>query len=502
MRNSIERHNTLATAAQPRGLTVAADGAGLAQNRAMPSPRKTHLALSLTCGLALAGCASVNVDETVAQTNRELAAFTHGQLQLARSEAQLAERAAAAQAWLSGPLDQAGAVQLTLVNSPALQALLAQHWAEASQITQYGRLANPVLAFERSTLMGEVELNRRLSFGLLDLLSWPWRYAGAQRGLDRARLQLASEVVDQVSGVRQAWVRAVAAQQGLAYAQQVQDLAQASAELAARMQAAGNFSKLDRLRHQAFFTQAAVQATAAEHEAQASREALIRALGLTPAQALQLQLPPRLPDLPAAPRTGDEIVESARSQRLDVGLAQAQWEALGAARTAQWAASWTDLELSLRHDSVGVAGTAQPRRGLELGLQVPLLDSGSLRREGLDAQALALAQHLEATRRNAASHVREGVAAYRAAHAMAQGLRGEVLPLRQAISAEYLRRYNGMLLGVFDLLADAREQTQAVLAAIQAEKQFWLADAALQSTLIGRPLGTSIEAPTTTGSQP
>jgi hypothetical protein len=45
-----------------------------------------------------------------------------------------------------------------------------------------------------------------------------------------------------------------------------------------------------------------------------------------------------------------------------------------------------------------------------------------------------------------------------------------------------------MLVGVFDLLSDARERIASVIAAIDAQRDFWLADAQLQAALIGRPL--------------
>jgi hypothetical protein len=45
-----------------------------------------------------------------------------------------------------------------------------------------------------------------------------------------------------------------------------------------------------------------------------------------------------------------------------------------------------------------------------------------------------------------------------------------------------------MLIGVFELLADAREQVAGVIAAIEAQRSFWLADAVLASHLFGRPL--------------
>ena len=50
-----------------------------------------------------------------------------------------------------------------------------------------------------------------------------------------------------------------------------------------------------------------------------------------------------------------------------------------------------------------------------------------------------------------------------------------------------LLRYNGMLVGVFELLADARAQIGAVVAAIEAQRDFWLADAALNAALAGAP---------------
>jgi len=42
------------------------------------------------------------------------------------------------------------------------------------------------------------------------------------------------------------------------------------------------------------------------------------------------------------------------------------------------------------------------------------------------------------------------------------------VPLKQRISEENVLRYNGMLIGVFELLADARSQIASVNAAIEA----------------------------------
>ncbi len=55
------------------------------------------------------------------------------------------------------------------------------------------------------------------------------------------------------------------------------------------------------------------------------------------------------------------------------------------------------------------------------------------------------------------------------------------------MAEENVLRYNGMLIGVFELLADSRDQVASVVGAINAQQQFWLADAALSSSLIGKP---------------
>jgi outer membrane protein TolC len=52
--------------------------------------------------------------------------------------------------------------------------------------------------------------------------------------------------------------------------------------------------------------------------------------------------------------------------------------------------------------------------------------------------------------------------------------------LRKQISDENQLRYNAMLISVFELLADAREQVMSVNASINALRDFWLAETDLQ----------------------
>ena len=88
---------------------------------------------------------------------------------------------------------------------------------------------------------------------------------------------------------------------------------------------------------------------------------------------------------------------------------------------------------------------------------------------------------------NARSEVREAYGAYRSAYDIALHQRDELVPLRKLIAEENVLRYNGMLIGVFELLADARLQIASVNSYIESLRDFWIAQADLEMALIGKP---------------
>lgn len=458
--------------------------------------RATHAKLTLSAlGLAvLTGCASVSLDQNINRVNVEAGGFTEGKLALARTQEERDQQAQAAQSLLAQPLGQKGAVQLALVNSPSLQALLAQGWAESADAAQVGRIANPIFSFERMRAGTELDLGRALSFGLLDLLTLPTRYGVATRQIELSQLRLTGIVLDQVTRVRQAWVRAVAAQQTLQYAKQVYDSAEAGAELARRMQGVGNFNRITRAREQAFYADAATRLSTAQHQVTASREELVRLLGLDESQAQALKLPERLPDLPKQALDPQAVGSLATKARLDIRLAQTALDGAAKAQGLNMVTSFTDIELTGRRNTTfdNAEGTRSNARGWEIDVRLPIFDWGGMQRDAMNARTLAAANQLEATARAAGSSLRESYSAYRTAYDVARHYRDEVVPVRKVIAEENQLRYNGMLISAFELLADARDQVGAVTAALDAQQQFWLADAALQASVIGRPTSTSL----------
>lgn len=458
---------------------------------------------SLALAAALAGCAN-----TAVQNNfQEVQGLARQQLGTevkwlttdeARRQAQIE-----ADRLLAQPLGLDDAVRIALAYSPSLQAMLYESAAQTAQATQSARLPNPVFEFERMVRneagAREVEIGRLLSLSVLDLLLLPSRLRMADYAYQVNRAALAGQVVQAATDARQAWVRAVAAQQALQYAEQVRKAADASAELARRMQAVGNFSKLQRAREQAFSAEAVAQLARARQAAVASREALVRALGLNDPQAAALKLPDRLPDLPATPRDEASVLQVGLDQRLDVRLARASLEFTardqGLARVTGFV---NGLEVGLaRNSETGVP----PQKGFVVELPLPIFDFGDARRTRAEATYMSALLRTAQLAVTAGSQVREGYGAYRTAYDLARHYRDEIVPLRKTISEENLLRYNGMFIGVFELLADAREQIASVQQALDAQRDFWLADAALQATLIGKPTaGPAIEAAAPSGS--
>lgn len=449
--------------------------------------RKSILGVAVC--ISLSACSTVNMNHELDAVNGQYKAFTAGDAQLHVTAADQRKATEQADALLQKPLGLNSAVKVALLNSPAFQKVLAMHWAQATAAAQGGRLANPVFSFERLASVDELELTRTLSFGLLDVLTYPLRQGLATRNLKLEQLKLAAAVVDQVSEVRKAWVMAVSARQMAAYSKQVLDNAEIVADLAGRLQAAGNYSRYEGLREQVFYAQAAADFAVMQNKASQAREGLVRVLGLNNEQVALLKLPERLPDLPKQPQPPGDWGANALQTRLDVQLAKAEFDFAAKAQGVGKLSSFTDIELGLQRKTVfnDRDGTTTPT-GFELGIRLPIFDWGGLKRDEMQAGTLAAANQMEAALRNAGSSLRGAYSNYQTAFAVAHQYQDEIVPMQKTLVDEAQLRYNGMIVGTFELLAENRNMIASVMKAIEAQSDFWLADGELQAEQVGRPV--------------
>ena len=196
--------------------------------------------------LTLSACVRFDLDQSLSEANSASAEFIQGELVLQQTDQQKQAASKRAEEILAQVLDQPAAIELALVNSPSLQQLLANHWANSSSVALSGGIPNPVFEFSRLTSDSELEIERLLSIGLLDLIRYPMLRERAKFGLEKNQLKLTSDITELVTQIRTAWVSAVVAKQQASYAEQVFSSAEASAELAIQMQAIGNFNAINR----------------------------------------------------------------------------------------------------------------------------------------------------------------------------------------------------------------------------------------------------------------
>ena len=451
---------------------------------------RARLPISLLAVTVLTGCASVAIDQNFAEVERFAREQTGSEVRWLRSDPEREAMRAEVDRLLAQPLAIDDAVRIALGYSPAFQSLLAEAAVASADATGSARIGNPVFTFERLFRSGaegrELDIGRSLGISLFDLLFLPARLEQAEFRQQQTRLQSSIALLSTVTEVRQAWVDAVAARQVAHYREEVATAAGTAAELARRMQATGNFSRLQRAREQALAAEETANLIRARQNATAAREALIQRLGLTPSQAQALRLPDQLPALPEAPIDEATAGAALLDNRLDVRIARTDLE-----RTAK---SLGLTQVTSVVNGLHVAGVRNSetgessQRGFEVELPLPLFDFGDAARASSEARYLSAFNRTLEVANNASSQVRVAYEGYRSAYDLARHYRSEVVPLRQNITEESVLQYNGMLIGVFELLAAARAQSASVVQAIEAERDFWRAEAGLKASLLGQPI--------------
>ncbi len=455
----------------------------------------TRLPLSAGTVLLLAACASFSPDggfDSVERLAQERAGVTPV---WQRTEKQAGDAQSRTRELLAQPLTPESAVELAILNNRALQASFHELGIAESELVRAGRLGNPSFSFARLAGGGHVEIERAVAFNILGLLTMPLARRVEEQRFTRVRLQAAADTVRLAAETRRAYFEAVAAQELVSYFQQVKEAADASRELASRMAAAGNFSKLAHLREQAFYADATANLARARHGAVAAREQLTRRLGLAGEQA-GFALPQRLPDLPKAPLEPRDAEQTAMDRRLDVMMAKHHTQSVARSLGLTRATRMVNL---LHVGYANVSETGEERKdGYEIEVELPIFDFGSARVARAEATYMQAMHRAAQTAIDARSQVRESYSAYRTAYDLARHYRDEVVPLRKRISEENLLLYNGMLIGVFELLADSREQVASVTASVEALRDYWLAETNLQTAMTaGSPASAGTLQPST-----
>jgi len=445
-----------------------------------------HRPLSMVAfaAVALIGCSTFSADGGFDGVAKQTRAYLHKDVQWTRSEEERGKCDVQIAELLRHSISSEDAVQIALLNNHALQASFDQLGISEANLVQSGRLPNPRFTLRHAGVAAEYDIEETLSFNVLSLLAIPYahdiekhRFAVVQDAVVIAIVQLANDT-------RQAYFSAVAAHESVHYLEQVASAAEASAELARRMLAAGNWNVLDQAREQGFHIDAAQRLTRAKLIETSAREKLQRLMGLSGGEPA-LQLADRLPDLPQRIEALPDVEQTILRNRVDLRLKRLQIDEL--ARTLELGKATRFINVLDAGPTRVLQGAAsQPyERGYEVALQVPIFDGGGARVRRAEAAYSQAVDGFTQAAIDARSQIRVAYAVYRSNFDMARRQRDEVVPARQAIAQQNLLRYNASLISVFDLLSDARSQIDSVNDYIQSVRDFWTAKSELDAALLG-----------------
>jgi outer membrane protein TolC len=387
---------------------------------------------------------------------------------------------------LASPLSADRAVQVALLNNSGLQAAYNELGIAEAVRVEASLPPSPAFSLSRISTSVELDIERQIIADILALATLPARADIASDRFRQAQLNAAQETLRVGVEARRSYYRAVTSRQLVAFLEQANSAAGTAAKLATELGRTGAMNKLDQAREQSFYLELAAQLATARQQAASDREALVRSLGLWGSD-LGFKLPDALPALPKRPKDLPVIEVEAVRQRVDLQVARLEVDALAKSYGLTNATRFINLLdvagiSRTQHDSAGAHGTGG---GVDVQFQVPIFDFGDARLRQAGEAYLQAVNRLTEKAVNVRSEARDAYQVYRSTYDIAAHYRDRVLPLRQVITDETMLRYGAMQIDVFSLLTEARQRVTVNIAAIEAQRDFWLASANLTAAVAG-----------------
>ncbi|WP_416358084.1 TolC family protein [Aureimonas phyllosphaerae] len=387
------------------------------------------------------------------------------------------------------------AVQVALLNNKGLQASYADIGISVADLWQETLPPlNPTISLSYGTVDFTRTVEGLVVSNIMALITRERRLDVATARVHAAQLGAVLRTLEVASQTRRAWIEAVAAWENVALLNRAKVAADAAAELAAGLGGSGAMTKADQAREQVFYAELAGRTATARLEARLAKERLVRLLGLY-GRDVDFEVPNALPRLPRAVAKREGIEAEALRSRVDVQLAKLQLDALAKSYGLTKATRYvSDLELGAgieaeeeveEDEDGGKERKTTISPAVEASLTIPIFDSGQARLRKAEFEYLRAANLLAERGVNVRSEARSAYQAYRSGFDIARHYQNSVLPLRTTLEKEAVLTYNGMITSTFELITDTRERIEANIAALEARKDFWLADEGLTSAVFG-----------------
>ncbi|WP_152428345.1 TolC family protein [Methyloferula stellata] len=397
---------------------------------------------------------------------------------------------------LGRPLTVDAAVEVALLRNKDLQAAFNDLGVSEARFVAASLPPEPQVSIERLAGEGDVEVVRQIMISLYALATLPERQEIATERFRSAQWRAAGQVMTLARQVNRQYFMTVAARNEAALLEKSVAAAQASAELGKQLGEAGNLNKLEQAREDAFYTELGAKLADARLTAQAEREKLTRLMGLW-GQDISFRLAKDLPPLPKRIVTEHDVEATALAERVDLKAARHDLDALagrlGLTRATRYV---SDVSLAAGDDvewagpnggsKLGTPPNSKLDRGsFTVNFTIPIYDFGESKVRDARATYLAAANRLAQRAIDVRSQAREAYMRARGKYDLARYYAERVLPLRQTILDQSSLQYNGMLVDIPQLIIDARDRIASSINALNARRDFFIAEAELKAALVG-----------------
>jgi outer membrane protein TolC len=390
------------------------------------------------------------------------------------------------------------AVQVALLNNKGLQAAYADIGMNAAKVWQQMLPENPrvsvgVLGIGAPGLSAWRAIEGIIAANILSLATRDRRVDIADTRFRQAQLKAAQATLTLAADTRRAWINSVSAFETVYYLNQGQAAADAASELAQKLGESGALSKGGQAREHAFYSELTGQKAEARLAAKLAKEELTRLMGLWGSE-VDYFVPDKLTSLPSKLQTKNAIEREALQNRVDLQIAKLELEAVAKSYGLTDATHLvTDFEIiggfekerEIEDGKIEKLTTKQ----VEFEFVIPIFDSGKPRLRKAELAYMQAANLLAEKAVNVRSEARSAYTGYRSTYDIARHYKNSVLPLRVKIEEESLLTYNGMITSTFELLADTRAKIGTLLQSVNAKREFWLADANLNTAIYGGGAG-------------
>lgn len=381
------------------------------------------------------------------------------------------------------PLTPETAVQIALLNNRHIQAVYENLNLAQADLVEAGLLKNPILNGDIRFPGDGANFELSVVEDFVSLLQIPLRKKIAAAQFEEAKIEVIGKLLDLAARTKIGFYDYQAAEHTLEVARTALVALESAAELAKRLYDAGNITELELNKEQAAYQERKLEVAELEQDVIRSRESLNMLLGESQ-PVPRWKISNRLPEAKTIElREGDfenQIVANS------VELAASKNRLTAAAASVGLASEFAIFRSGELGGSASKEGGGNWGFGPALSIPIPFFNQGQpeiFRTHAELRKQLEAYADLEISIR---AQARSLLGQLRIAEARSKYFKETLLPLQSRIVHETQKRYNGMLLGAFQLLSTKAEQIRTTQEYVRSLKQYWILRCEFESILNGK----------------